>query len=558
MLNSLKIENIAIIERAEICFGAGLNALTGETGAGKSIIIDSLNAVLGERTSRELIRTGAQKALVTAEFVSVSDQVIKEIENLGGDCPDGVCVLSRAIFEDGRNACRVNGIPVNVSTLKLFGSLLVNIHGQHDSQALLSPEKHCTFIDSAADNASLRESYKRVFSQLVSVKKELEHLYSDSEGKAARIEYLDYQIKELEDASLRSGEKDELNARKNICIHSKKVLQCFSDACICLSGDDSTPGAVDLLKSCAESLKTAVKYSEGKADSAYEKALNASSSADELQSELRGIVDAFDFSEEMLDEIDARLDLIFRVTSKYGGTEESALAALASMKEERSRIEFSDKRISELEKELEELSSKLISAAASLTESRKAAGASFAKRVSEELSFLDMPYVRFIVSITETSYSSKGADAVEFLLSPNPGEEPKPLYKIASGGELSRIMLAIKNVINSEDDIATLVFDEIDTGVSGRAASKIALKLREVSDGRQVICVTHLAQIAAQAAHHFKISKSSESGRTLTDVSLLDFEARKNELARIIGGLVTTEAQLQSAAELLENAGYNG
>ena len=552
MLQSLKIENIAVIEKADIEFENGFNVLTGETGAGKSIIIDSLCAVLGERTSRELIRTDAQSARVTAVFENISDEIKKAVSDMGIEC-DNTLVISRVLYPDGRNICRINGNSATVGMLKTIGGLSVNIHGQHDSQALLNAEKHITFIDGIAENEKLKQEYKTCFRELVSVKRKLDNLYTDEDEKSRRTEYLDYQINELENAALTVGERDDLNKRKKICLNAKSIKKAYEKAYAYLNDENGT-GVCDLLNNCKESLFSVSGFSDDalKLTDIIEELC---ASAADLSSEIRNLNDNFSFNENELAEIDDRLDLIFRITSKYGGTEQSALEALETMKEEKQSILQSDINAAELEEKLAALSDELKEKAAALTESRKKAASYFENRVCEELSFLDMPDVRFIVSIKPASYSSKGADDIEFLISANAGEEPKPLAKIASGGELSRIMLAIKNVISAKDDIGTLIFDEIDSGVSGRAAQKIALKLKEVSQGRQVICITHLAQIASTANHHLLISKSSAEGSTYTKVEALNFEQRKAELARIMGGLEITQLQLESAHEMLINAG---
>ena len=552
MLQSLKIENIAVIEKADIEFENGFNVLTGETGAGKSIIIDSLCAVLGERTSRELIRTGAQSAKVTAVFENVSDEIKNAVSEMGIEC-DNTVVISRILHSDGRNICKINGNSATVGMLKTIGGLTVNIHGQHDSQALLEPEKHITFIDGVAENDALKQEYKNCFRELVGVKRKLDNLYIDEDEKTKRTDFLDFQINELENAALRNGEKEELTKRKKLLLNAKSIKKAFEKAYSFLSDENGT-GASDILNNCKDALTSVSDYSDDalKLTGTIEEIL--SSTAD-LSAEIRNLNDNFSFDENELSEIEERLDLIFRVTSKYGGTEQSALEALENMKEEKQSILQSDINAAELEEKLAVLSDELKEKASALTESRKRAASYFENRVCEELSFLDMPDVRFVVSITPAAYSSKGADNIEFLISANAGEEPKALAKIASGGELSRIMLAIKNVISAKDDIGTLIFDEIDSGVSGRAAQKIALKLKEVSQGRQVICITHLAQIASTANHHLKISKSVSDGSTYTKVEPLDFEQRKQELARIMGGLEITQLQLESAHEMLINAG---
>ena len=552
MLQSLKIENIAVIEKADIDFENGFNVLTGETGAGKSIIIDSLCAVLGERTSRELIRTDAQSAKVTAVFENISDEVKTAVTDMSIEC-DSTLVISRVLYPDGRNICKINGNPATVGMLKTIGELSVNIHGQHYNQALLNAEKHITFIDSIAENDILKQDYKNCFKELVSVKRKLDNLYIDEDEKSKRTDFLDYQINELENASLKIGEKEELTKRKKVCLNAKSIKKAYEKAYSFLYNDSGT-GACDLLNNCKESLITVSEFTDD-ALKLSEIIEEICESAADLTAEIRNLNDSFSFDENELYDIEERLDLIFRITSKYGGTEQSAIEALENMKEEKQSILQSDINAAELEEKLAVLSDELKKKAAVLSESRKKAASFFENRVCEELSFLDMPDVRFIISIKPTSYSSKGADDIEFLISANAGEEPKPLARIASGGELSRIMLAIKNVISAKDDIGTLIFDEIDSGVSGRAAQKIAMKLKEVSQGRQVICITHLAQIASTANHHLLISKSVSDGSTYTKVESLNFEQRKQELARIMGGLEITHLQLESAHEMLINAG---
>ncbi|MBQ8944728.1 MAG: DNA repair protein RecN [Clostridia bacterium] len=553
MLQSLKIENIAVIEKAEIEFKKGFNVLTGETGAGKSIIIDSLCAALGERTSRDLIRTGANSAKVTAVFEDISADVKETAEKIGVDCTDGTLIISRVINSDGRNICKINGSPATVGMLKTIGEATVNIHGQHDSQALLNPDKHIAFIDGVAENGILKSDYKNCFSELVKIKRTLDAVYTDEDSKAARLDYLDYQINELENSALYVGEKEELTKKKKLLLNAKNIKKAFDKSYLLLC-DENGSGICDLLNNCKDTLNAVSEYSE-EAEKLSETIENIYAAANDLTAEIRNACDNFSYNEEELSAVDERLDLIFRITSKYGGTEQSALEALERMRKEKQSIIQNEHNAAELEQKLGQLSDELKNKAAALTESRKRASRYFENRVTDELSFLDMPYVKFVVKILPAAYSSKGADDIEFLISANPGEEPKPLAKIASGGELSRIMLAIKNVISAKDDIDTLIFDEIDSGVSGRAAQKIALKLKEVSEGRQVICITHLAQIAAVADRHLKISKSVSNSMTYTKVDSLNFEQRKEELARIMGGLEITQLQLENAHEMLINAG---
>lgn len=551
MLVGLKIENIAVIESAEIEFDSGLNVMTGETGAGKSIVIDAINAVLGERTSRELIRTGAESARVYAEFAGISGETEKILDEMGIEkMPDKTLVLSRSINASGKNTCRINGCPATVSALKEIGAGLINIHGQHDSQALLSPDKHCGFIDLLAENESLRAEYKQVFTSLVSVKKELDSLYDTRDEKAARLDYLNFQINEIEQADVREGERDELAKEKELLQHSGRVIKSLEKAYAALN-DES--GILSGVEDCAGELESASKYYEDVQTTAkgirgisYELA--------DYTAEIRGLIESFDYSPERLTQINERLDFLYRLSMKYGATEGEIIATYEKAVAERNTIAVSDERIGELEEKLYALSDEIKILSAQLTESRMKAAADFEKSVKAELEFLDMPRVEFIVDRKATALTSRGADAIEFLISANIGQEPRPIAKIASGGELSRIMLAIKNVLSDKDSIATLIFDEIDTGVSGSAAEKIALKLHQVSKGRQVICVTHLARIAAQADRHMKILKTADNEKTYTKIDTLDFDGRAAEIARITAGGGVTALQIETAKEMLRNA----
>ena len=551
MLVGLKIENIAVIESAEIEFDSGLNVMTGETGAGKSIVIDAINAVLGERTSRELIRTGADSARVYAEFADINGETEKILDEMGIEkMPDKTLVLSRSINASGKNVCRVNGCPATVSALKEIGAGLINIHGQHDSQALLSPDKHCGFIDLLAENDALRAEYKQVFSSLVSVKKELDSLYDTRDEKAARLDYLNFQINEIDQASVRVGERDELAKEKELLQHSGRVIKALEKAYDALNDEN---GILTGIEDCAGELENASKYYEN-AQSAAKGVRGIAYELADYTAEIRSLVEGFDYSPERLSEINERLDFLYRLSMKYGATEADVIAAYEKAIEERNAIEVSDERIGELEEKLYALSDEIKILSARLTESRMTAAADFEKSVKAELEFLDMPKVEFIVDRKATALTSRGADAIEFLISANLGQEPRPIAKIASGGELSRIMLAIKNVLSDKDNIATLIFDEIDTGVSGSAAEKIALKLHQVSKGRQVICVTHLARIAAQADRHMKILKTTDDEKTYTKIDTLDFDGRAAEIARITAGGSVTALQIETAKEMLKNA----
>lgn len=551
MLVGLKIDNIAVIEKAEIQFDKGLNVLTGETGAGKSIIIDSINAVLGERTSRELIRTGADEASVYAEFSDIGNGIERILDDAGIEkMSDKTLTLSRRLSNSGRNTCRVNGCAVTVSVLREIGSELINIHGQHDNQSLLSPEKHCGFIDKLAENESLIADYRSVFYELVAVKKELDALYDTRDEKASRLDYLTFQIDEITAADVKIGEREALSKEKTLLSNSSKVIKALDRAYASLSGED---GILAGLEDCASDVETAAKYYEEAAETASGIRGAAYELAD-FSAELRSLKDRFDYNPSRLSEIDERLDFLYRLSMKYGAQESDILDYLEKITAEKADIEISDEKIGELEERLYALSDKIKILSSRLTDSRMKAARTFEKEVKEELEFLDMPKVTFVVDRKPTAMTSKGADAIEFLLSANPGQEPKPIAKTASGGELSRIMLAIKNVLSDKDEIDTLIFDEVDAGVSGSAAEKIALKLHSVSKGRQVICVTHLARIAAQADKHMKITKSVRDSKTYTQITPLDYEQRAVEIARITAGDNITALQLESAKEMLNTA----
>ncbi|MBQ3498750.1 MAG: DNA repair protein RecN [Clostridia bacterium] len=553
MLQNLKIENVAIIESADIFFNSGLNIMTGETGAGKSIIIDSINAVLGERTSKELVRTGAQKASVTAVFKSQSSEINAILDELGVDAEDdGTLVIRRSISVDGKNNCRINGSPVTVGMLKTLGRELINIHGQHDSQRLLDPQCHYVFIDEMADNNELLEEYRKYFYELCDVRKEISSVVTDEEDKARKIELLTYQINEIENAQLTSGEMEELRSTKLFYRNIEKILEAVNEAYSLISGGDEVIGALQEVKIAANRLDDIGEFSNAIGENA-QLMHEISYQLEDMEDRLRSSLDELEYDPEYISQVEARLDYLNKLSRKYGPTEEDILAFCERCCKEREEIELSDERIAELNLKESELSKKVTEIAGRLTDIRVSIGKSFATAVKSELSFLDMPNVVFIVDRKPVPFNENGADEIEFLISPNAGENPKPLAKIASGGELSRVMLAIKNVLSDKDGIDTLIFDEIDTGVSGRAAIKLGKKLKEVSSGRQVICVTHLAQIASQADYHFLISKSTVDSKTYTDVKPLDREGRKYELARIIGGETVTQTQLDMAEEMLTN-----
>lgn len=552
MLSNLQIENIAVIKSASIDFENGFNVMTGETGAGKSIVIDSLNAILGERTSRELIRSGADSASVCAEFQNVGDNVKNELEKLGIE-EDDTLIVSRKLTPDGKNVCRINGMPATVSMLKALGVQLVNIHGQLDNQSLLSPETHCSFIDKLAGSGRELNEFKELYSLYIKKENELKSLNTDVNEKNRRLDILNYQIEEIQKADIRPGEKDELTEKLGFLRNAEKVLDLLHTAYAALNGDGEMPGAADVAADAASKLLSAADYSSDFTETANgvnDAAMNLSAYTEELRDKIYSL----DYDPNETERAEERLDVIYRLSQKYGDSEEDILAYLENAEKERDALSFSDERAEQLRAETEKAYNEALVAAKKLSEIRIEAGKKFSADVERELAFLDMPSVKFIVNDSVGELYENGIDNIEFLLSANAGEEPKPLSKIASGGELSRIMLAIKCVLSELDDIDTLIFDEIDSGVSGRAALKIAAKMKELSKTHQVICVTHLAQIAAFADEHKLISKEEKDGRTYTCIASLDYNGRKYELARIMGGLTVTQSILNSAEELLSSA----
>lgn len=552
MLSNLQIENIAVIKSASIDFENGFNVMTGETGAGKSIVIDSLNAILGERTSRELIRSGADSASVCAEFQNVGDNVKNELEKLGIE-KDDTLIVSRKLTPDGKNVCRINGMPATVSMLKALGVQLVNIHGQLDNQSLLSPETHCSFIDKLAGSGRELNEFKELYSLYIKKENELKSLNTDVNEKNRRLDILNYQIEEIQKADIRPGEKDELTEKLAFLRNAEKVLDLLHTAYAALNGDGEMPGAADVAADAASKLLSAADYSSDFTETANgvnDAAMNLSAYTEELRDKIYSL----DYDPNETERAEERLDVIYRLSQKYGDSEEDILAYLENAEKERDALSFSDERAEQLRAETEKAYNEALAAAKKLSEIRIEAGKKFSADVERELAFLDMPSVKFIVNDSVGRLYENGIDNIEFLLSANAGEEPKPLSKIASGGELSRIMLAIKCVLSELDDIDTLIFDEIDSGVSGRAALKIAAKMKELSKTHQVICVTHLAQIAAFADEHKLISKEEKDGRTYTCIASLDYNGRKYELARIMGGLTVTQSILNSAEELLSSA----
>ena len=552
MIEKLLIENIAVIEKAEINFEKGFNVLTGETGAGKSVIIDSINAVTGERTSRELIRTGSDKATVIAAFTDINDNVNEKLSSLGYPVnDDGTLLISRSLSLSGKSSCKINSMPASAATLREISGELINIHGQNDSQALLNPERHCDYIDSLANNAELKENYRKSFRQLISVKKELDSLYDLRDESIKRLDYLKFSVDEIEKADIKIGEIEELNKEKTLIENSKKVFKALNEAYQAIKGEGAV---IDCVNKCSGYIASAAKYYPECA-TLSERATEIEYQLDSLSGDLRQMMENVDFSEKRAKEINDRLDTIYSLTFKYGGSEEKVLLYYDNAIKEIGTIASSDERIATLEKELYSESEKVKKLCKELTGSRKKFAEIFEKNVTNELKFLDMPQVKFVVSFKKVPLSARGADEIEFLISVNPGQEPKSISKTASGGELARIMLAIKNVLLSHDNVDTLIFDEIDTGVSGSAAGKIAEKLYSLSKCKQVLCVTHLAKIAARADVHFKITKEMTEDKTYTKINKLSLEERAREIARITAGNDVTALQLESAMELIKGKG---
>ena len=557
MLNLLKISNIAIIESAEIEFSQGFNVLSGETGAGKSIILDSINAVLGFRTSRELIRTGAAQAQVTALFTDIGESATKKLDELGIPLsPDGTLVVSRIIGAD-RNICRINNELTNVTALRELGSELISIHGQQDNRELLDNETHITYIDSMGNDLSLYQSFNSEYAKLQELKRIITSLSMDESEKARRIDSLTYQVDELEKADISIGEWDELKKRRSELQNFEKIQSAIGAAYGALCGDDSFIGAVELSSGAGRELQSIADVSSSCAELS-ERLTNAYYELSDISDSLRDILNTDGYSQAEMDEIESRLDLLHRLSRKYGSTEDEMLQYLEDAKSELDKISLSDEKLNEYTALYEETLSSVMKIARELSQYRKNIAIDFAKKVCDELRFLDMPAIEFVVDFKEKPLSEDGIDSVEFLISANVGEIPKPMSKIASGGELSRIMLAFKTVMAQKDKIQTMVFDEIDTGVSGRAALKVASKLKEVSCGKQVLCVTHLAQLMAYADNHYLIKKDVCDGKTYTNVTVLDFEGRKQEIARITSSGDITPTQLQNAQEMLENARKKG
>ncbi len=550
MLSVLKIENIAIIESAEIEFSKGFNVLSGETGAGKSIILDSINAVLGFRTSRELIRTGAPQAHVSALF-SYSDSGVEETLNDLGipTCADKTVLVSRVIGAD-RNICKINNTLTNVSALREIGCRLVNIHGQQDNRELLNFETHISYLDAFGDLRELSQDYKVHYNKLLTLAAEIRRLSGDKKEKERRIDILGFQIDELEKADIQVGKWEKLRNKRSEMQNFERIQSALNMAYSALRGDDNSFGAVEMLSGANRELSSVSQFSVD-LEKISSKLGELYYEIDDLADEIRSSVSVDGYLQAEIEEVDSALDTLYKLSKKYGETEEDMLDFLENAKKELNEITFSDEKLVQLKSDYAVLLEKTMELASALSAKRKATAEIFGKRVCEELAFLDMPNIRFFADFKDTELSENGCDIAEFYISANVGEAPKPLAKIASGGELSRVMLALKTVMAHRDTVSTLVFDEVDTGVSGRAALKVASKLHQVSKGKQVLCVTHSAQLMSFADNHYLIEKSVSDGKTYTHVNPLDFEGRKREIARITGGGSITETQLNNAEEML-------
>ncbi|MBQ8869385.1 MAG: DNA repair protein RecN [Oscillospiraceae bacterium] len=551
MLIQLQIENVAVIEKANIDFSVGFNVLTGETGAGKSIIIDSINAVTGEKTSKDIIRTGASKAKISAVFGDFENDAINALTELGCDISeDGMLLLSRELSSEGRSVFRLNGALVPMAVVKQIAPILINIHGQHDSQQLFSPSKHVGFIDGYASLTDKVSEYRAVYKEMCEVKDMLLSLETDDELKERKIELLSFQIDEISAAELQNGEEDELLSRRDMIKNSGNLAESVSSAHSILNGDDRREGALSLVRDAAYAISQISEF-DSEFSALSERANNVVYELEDIFSEIRAADGRFDFDENELDALEERLDLIFRLKQKYGGSVEDILLKLEALQTELDGITFGEQRKEELENKYKLLKERATAIAEEISKKRADAAAKLCEQIMSELNFLDMPNVKFAVEQNRVELKSDGCDQIEFLISANSGEELKPISKIASGGELSRIMLAIKTVLTDGDLTGTLIFDEIDTGVSGKTARKIGEKIRLVSKNKQVLCVTHLAQIASLADSHLYIEKKQTDDKTYTSVRVLDENERVYEVARIMGGEIITDATLEAARELI-------
>lgn len=549
MLSCLQIENVAVIQKAEVHFQPGLNVLTGETGAGKSILIDSINAILGNRTSKDLVRTGASKAVIRASFAQIPDVVLDKLEAAGYE-RSAELLLSREITAEGKSSCRINGMPTTAAVLRELCGGLININGQHDSVGLLNPAHHLSILDDYAQNAKLYQEYYVLYRSLVKVKKELDAMITDEAEKQRRIDLLTYQVQEIEDAGLTAGEEQTLESRRKVLANASTIRDRVAKAHALLSGDDDTPGAVDLLGEASNAMDTAAQLDES-LSGVSGTLMDLYYSAKDAAAELIDRLDAYDTNDAELDEIEQRLDLLYRLKRKYGDTVEDIIAFGQKAREELEQIQFSEQRHDQLQAEKLRLYGLAREKAEALTQTRLKAFDELNARITDTLQFLNMPGVRMTLHHARGPLASHGQDSVEFYISTNAGEAPKPLARIASGGELSRITLAIKNALADRDAVPTVIYDEIDSGVSGKAAGRIGEVLRQSAQGHQILCITHTAQIAALADCHLLIQKNVTNDRTYTEIHPLDTEGRVEALARLISGDHVTELSRANAREML-------
>ena len=549
MLSSLQIENVAVIQKAEVHFKPGLNVLTGETGAGKSILIDSINAILGNRTSKDLVRTGASKAVIRAAFEQVPDAVLNSLEKAGYERSDAL-MLSREITAEGKSTCRINGMPATASVLRELCGGLININGQHDSVGLLNPARHLGILDDYAQNDAEFQEYYVLYRELVRIKRELDAMITDEAEKQRKIDLLSYQVQEIEDAGLTAGEEQTLESRRKILANASAIRDKIAQSYALLSGDDESSGAVDLLGEASHAIDTAAQLDDALA-AASSQLLDLYYNAKDVAADLIGRLDSYDTNDAELDEIEQRLDLIYKLKRKYGDTVEDVIEFGQNAREELERIQSSQERHDHLQAEKRRLYALAREKAEALTQTRLNAFEALNKRISGTLDFLNMPGVRMTLRHTRGPRASHGQDSIEFYISTNPGEAPKPLAKIASGGELSRITLAIKNAMADKDAVPTVIYDEIDSGVSGKAAGRIGEVLRQSAQGHQILCITHTAQIAALADCHLLIQKNVANDRTYTEIHPLDEEGRVEALARLISGDHVTDISRANAREML-------
>lgn len=549
MLSCLQIENVAVIQKAEVHFQPGLNVLTGETGAGKSILIDSINAILGNRTSKDLVRTGASKAVIRASFAQIPDVVLDKLEAAGYE-RSAELLLSREITAEGKSSCRINGMPTTAAVLRELCGGLININGQHDSVGLLNPAHHLSILDDYAQNAKLYQEYYVLYRSLVKVKKELDAMITDEAEKQRRIDLLSYQVQEIEEAGLTAGEEQTLESRRKVLANASTIRDRVAKAHALLSGDDDTPGAVDLLGEASNAMDTAAQLDES-LSGVSGTLMDLYYSAKDAAAELIDRLDAYDTNDAELDEIEQRLDLLYRLKRKYGDTAEDIIAFGQKAREELEQIQFSEQRHDQLQAEKLRLYGLAREKAEALTQTRLKAFDELNARITDTLQFLNMPGVRMTLHHARGPLASHGQDSVEFYISTNAGEAPKPLARIASGGELSRITLAIKNALADRDAVPTVIYDEIDSGVSGKAAGRIGEVLRQSARGHQILCITHTAQIAALADCHLLIQKNVTNDRTYTEIHPLDTEGRVEALARLISGDHVTELSRANAREML-------